>query len=388
MADLDDPATFRGQLQRGRGSAVRRAPSEPRAGEAVYECVIDDPRWDRQVESRAAYLAGLVWELRLSLTPIEEHLVAFDGDEPDDLSLLLDVVALLAMQGREDAVGVLRRYVTGGKYWNEVLNTIVFVQPTLAPDVRLDLVDDALGARTFDELRDVAENGDESWMGAVREHRPQVLRFFDRIEDIDVPPAQPRPGAASRQSRRTLRDLPRDELLQSIAGRGIRRRTAFEELGRRGDLIVLDLVEDPNLRNPAGWLPGASQALRALGAAAVPRARTWLSAGVAPLAELGLHVVAGSGDQTDVPDLMSALRRAFDDDDLWCFAEIPAEGLGRLQVAEAAPLVSAAWEKTVHSYARGPFLTALRGCAPQAAEALAEEGLRDCEPTVQEIARS
>jgi hypothetical protein len=99
-------------------------------------------------------------------------------------------------------------------------------------------------------------------------------------------------------------------------------------------------------------------------------------------------VLATHGDHTDVPALMSALRRAFDDDSQWCSAETPASGLGRLQVAEAAPLLEAAWQATIHSRARASFLTALQSCAPQAAEAMAHEGLDDCEPTVQETARA
>ena len=136
---------------------------------------------------------------------------------------------------------------------------------------------------------------------------------------------------------------------------------------------MLDLVEDPGLRNAAGWPPGAARALEHLGTAAVPRARGWVSGGH-PLAELGIRVLAASGDDTDVPVLLAALGQAFDDDDRWCSAEIPARGLGRLRVAAAAPLLVSAWQATVHSYARRDFLTALRGCAPHAAQALGEEG--------------
>lgn len=63
-----------------------------------------------------------------------------------------------------------------------------------------------------------------------------------------------------------------------------------------------------------------------------------------------------------------------------------AEGLGRLHVAEAAPLLQAGWERATHSHARAPFLAALHRCAPQAARILADEGREDCEPAVREIA--
>ena len=381
--DYDDPTTFRGQLQRGRGIAARRAPGEPRAGEAVYECVIDDPRWDRQTESRDTYLAGLVVVLDLPLTPIEEHLAAFDGDEPNDISLLLGVLARLARDGHADAVGAVRRYLANGKFWDELLDALVFAErgPTPAPDVVDDLVGQALGHRTDDEFRDLIENGGGSWIRIVVKRHPELLRFFPE----NTAPGDRTGRDEHRRWMRTIRDHPREELLVQIERKGLAGRSAMEELGRRGDLTVVDLVEDLGRRDPTGWIPGASQALEHLGPAAVPRARLWLSRDDT-LAGLGLRVLAGSGGHTDVPKLMSALRSAFDDDDLWCFAEIPAKGLGRLQVTEAAPLLHAAWERTVHSRARAPFLTALRACEPRGAQALAQEGLSDCEHTVRSIA--
>jgi hypothetical protein len=126
MPSYDDPTTFRGQLQRGRGVAARRAPSAPHADDAVYECVINDPRWDRQTETRGTYLAGLVQKLGLQLTPLESHLVAYDDDDPWDIGLLLHVLALLTSAGREDAAAVMRRYVTAGKHWSAALNALAF----------------------------------------------------------------------------------------------------------------------------------------------------------------------------------------------------------------------------------------------------------------------
>jgi hypothetical protein len=72
----------------------------------------------------------------------------------------------------------------------------------------------------------------------------------------------------------------------------------------------------------------------------------------------------------------------------WCSAEIPARGLGRLKAGQAAPGLAAAWQGTVHSLAREAFLKGLQGCAPRIAESFAEEGLYDCEPSVQRLARA
>ena len=40
----------------------------------------------------------------------------------------------------------------------------------------------------------------------------------------------------------------------------------------------------------------------------------------------------------------------------------------------------------MHSLAREAFLQGLQGCAPRIAESFAEEGLYDCEPSVQRLA--
>lgn len=388
MESYDDPSTFRGQLQRGRGIAYQAARNQAQAGDAVYECVIDDPRWDRQAESRDTYLAGLIRTLDLPLTPLEEHLTAFDDDDPDDIDLLLNVVAELAAAGHGEAIGVLRRYVTSGRHWSAALTALVFAEPAdalRALGVRDDLISEALACRTDAELEKLVTDGDDEWMQPVLERHPRLQRSYATSEET---PEQRRAEALASRRRLAQRmaEAPREELLRQIAHEPGMRRRALEELGRRGDEIVLDLVEDPGLRNTADWIPGAPQALKHLGAAAVPRARRWLSDD-ATMAAFGIRVLAADGDRHDVPALISALERAFHDDDLWCAAETPAEGLGRLRIAEAAPLLLAAWEKTIHSYARRRLLPALHRCAPQVGEAVAVEGLDDCESTVRDIAR-
>jgi hypothetical protein len=44
---------------------------------------------------------------------------------------------------------------------------------------------------------------------------------------------------------------------------------ALDELGRQGDLRLLDLAADVRLRNGAGWTPGMARALEHLGDKAV-----------------------------------------------------------------------------------------------------------------------
>jgi hypothetical protein len=213
--------------------------------------------------------------------------------------------------------------------------------------------------------------------------QPRIRRLVQDRASARWSARPPVPGTAGRQK---IRDVRAEDLLQDITAGGPARRQALEELGRRGEMLVLDLAEDPGLRNAAGWIPGMPQALHHLGPAAIPRARAWTrDGGDSTLAGFGTRVLAECGDDSDIPALLSALHRDIADAD-WCSAEIPARGLGRLEAGQAASDLAAAWQSTVHSLAREAFLRGLQGCAPRIAGSFAEEGLYDCEPSVQRLA--
>jgi hypothetical protein len=380
MTSHDDPATFRGQLQRGRGIAARRAPREPGAADAVYECVISDPRWDRQVDQRDGYLASLILRLDLSLEPIERHLTASDDEDVDGVELALQVLALLPFVGRRDATAVLRRYALEGRHWDAALDAIGSAGTLKLADLWVGLADDIVAGHGEDRIRAVAWYGSEPWK-TWAESQPETRRILD-----DTRPRQQSHGPETqyRQLRQTITETTTEELIRQVVAGGPERRLALEALGDRGDRLVLDLAEDPGLRNAAGWIPGMPQALHHLGTAAVPRARVWIT-GEGILAELGARVLAEHGNDSDVPALLSALCHDLDDEN-WCSAEIPARGLGRLHARHAADDLAAAWENTAHSLARQAFLDGLRGCAPEIAEPFAEEGLWDCESSVRQFA--
>src|SRR5258708_13564080 len=117
--------TLHGQLQRGLGRGARRAAQVRGSGELVYDCVRQDPRWDRQVESRGLYYARLIVDLELSCGPLAEHL--FD---PDDLidsdewrtSLTIDVLAHLVRLTRPEAAQPLPPYAMDRANWCEALD--------------------------------------------------------------------------------------------------------------------------------------------------------------------------------------------------------------------------------------------------------------------------
>nr|WP_062339264.1 hypothetical protein [Herbidospora sakaeratensis] len=353
---------------------MHRTSTAPGAADAVYECVITDPRWDRQVDQRDGYLAGLIARLDLPLAPIEQHLLTYDGEDAEPVELALRVLALLPMAGRLDAAAVLRGYAIDGPHWSTALEAIGDSGAMTLPAIWDGLADDIMANRDDAQLAQAIWCDSEPWTTFARS-QPRVRRII-----VERNASRP-PGPARRDTRPGIVAIGTEDLIGLVAAGGSGRRRALEELGRRGDRVVFDFAEDPGLRNAAGWLPGIPQALHHLGRDALPRARTWIGSGDDTLVAFGERVVAEVGDRGDAPALLAALHRTVAAGE-WCAAEVPARGLGRLGIQEAASELMAAWEGTLHSLAREAFLDGLRGCAPREAEALVVEGLDDCEPTV------
>jgi hypothetical protein len=318
----------------------------------------------------------------LPLAPVEEHLITFEGADAEEIDLALSVLALLPFTGRRDAVPILRRYATEGRHWQAAVDAIYYSGAFKLPGLWDGFAEDIADSHDDTQLAEAIWLVSEPWITFARS-QPRIRRLVEQAtaaaqqrkesRAAGSPPGRTEPGGAGTE-----------DLLQVIASGGPGRSPALIELGRRGELLVLDLAEDPGLRNAAGWIPGMPRALHHLGPAAIPRARLWISAD-STLARFGERVLAEYGDTADIPVLHTALQSAMADGD-WCGAETPARGLGRLHAARATPDLISAWQMTVHSRARADYLQGLQGCAPQTAEPFTEEGLFDCESLVQRLA--
>ncbi|MEY9837542.1 HEAT repeat domain-containing protein [Streptacidiphilus sp. EB103A] len=373
------PATLQGQLERGRGLGAQRAPHAPGAAELVYSCVLTDSRWDRQTEYRDSYLTRLIHRMDLPLGPIEDHLLGHRGSDAEEIELSLQVLALLPFLGRLDAVPVLRRYAASGIHWAAAIEAIEWTGSLKLAAVWDGLDRDVLAGHDDAALAAELDNG-EPWTSWART-QPRIRRLLrERAASRPVLPARAGRAATDHAGSSTA------ELSKRVAaGPGPERRRALEELGQRGDPIVLDLAEDPSLRNAAAWTPGLPQALHHLRTTAVPRARTWIGHRDDTLDRLARRVLSEFGEHEDAPYLLNALTTATEGGN-WCAAEVPARGLGRLHVTAAAEPLMHLWEATEHSSAREAILAGLSGCAPETAALCAMEGLDDCEPSVQRTA--
>jgi hypothetical protein len=364
---LHSARSLHGRLQRGRGCAARRAAGTPGTGDLVYECVTRDPRWDT-LDDRGLYYARLIFDLELGLGPLAGHLFApEDHTDPDDdrTNLTLDVLARLVELGRREAAGPLREYAREGLNWYAALAQLV------------ELDDPALAEGLGEVAATRCDDRELAWLcgvdGAVTRKWAERHPRIAAARRPDPRPHEPRAGLAERSD---------DDLAALARGRGDGVTAAILELGRRRSPIVLDLAEE---LLPEGTHDGPlCRAVRDLGDAALPRARTWAAEGRS-YQDVGVDVLAAHGTEADVPILLAALERSLEEED-WDLAAVPADGLGRLRSRAAiAPLLHA-WEQSASSQLRVNVLGALTAVDRHVAEPYLVEALWDCEDGARRIA--
>jgi hypothetical protein len=191
---FSDASTRAGRIERGRGCAD----ADRNDADSVYRCVIEDSRWDRQVDERDRYLADLIARLRLPVTPLARHLdtAAAQNAEEEDVWLTLDVLALLAFRGRTDAVAVVRRQIRTGRYRSYAFEAVGSTGAWKVPGVIDELAGPIAAEYSDDELAGVAGTG-EFWPMFAR-LEPRIARAVDGRAA-----ATRRPGGATRRPHRT-----------------------------------------------------------------------------------------------------------------------------------------------------------------------------------------
>ncbi|NEB36563.1 hypothetical protein [Streptomyces sp. SID14515] len=345
------PDSTEGLLQRGRGQGAVRALQDPRGSAAlVYDGIRRDWRWDG-TDDRSLYLARLVQDLELSLTPVVDMLL---GDEEACLRAC-EVLELLALARSDEAREALREYVRTGEHWVLVMESVSSAWPP----------------GWWEDLRDVAH----ARIGAETElpyHSEPWTRFGIETQGS---PSVPRPSLAR---------LGTAELLALLADADTQRATKIDALralnGREptdGLIPLVPLLGAPNQRRP---LPLLTRAVRRLGPLAVPAARDWARDGRPWLARLGVDVLADHPDLEALPGLVEELAAQWTAG-AWCGPDRTARrlaGLGPVAV-DAVPHLRRFWLCTPHSYERAAYLEALAAIDRDGLEVLFTESLWDCE---------
>ncbi|MGH8879561.1 MAG: hypothetical protein ACRD0P_19805, partial [Stackebrandtia sp.] len=383
-----DPAgTLRGLLQRGRGNGARQAIASG-AAEEVLACVGADWRWDWQAEDRLGYLARLVRDLDIDITPIVTQM--HDSPDPDDwtdhshrFQLAVGTLELLAVDGDREARDALIDYVENGAYWIDALESLALSWPSEDWRGLYRVAVERLEPAAMDFL----SPDFEPWKTWVAEHPEIAAALPERKSEHRRRRSRPKPG-------------PVDELLALLRDPDEPRVAKTKALHRLSagpvPIEFLDLAETLTHRllpdRTEHPIPGVSKAVEALGSSALGHARRWAGEPDSPMVWLGRRTLSEHGDRGDLAVLSGSVGRLLADGE-WCGIDTLVDGMIRIGLAED-PASNVAtrtlhqlewlWRSTPHSHERAAYLRGLIALG-QANEQLVE-GLWDCQDNVRELA--
>jgi hypothetical protein len=326
-----------GKLQRGRGAGWLEAMECPaEARQDVFACVLADPRWDRQVESRSAYYAALILALGGRLEAIDEHLrgLAAAGADEADAWLPLGVLRELARRRDRGAARILDGLATDGP---------------LHEQVRGSLAEEAAPRRT----------------AADRHH--ELRASLDALPDDRLVSLAEAPTTS--EGRIALRLLgARDN--STLVPRAVTRLTArsMDRTARGPEHVayIRYLEELPAHR-------------------VLPLARDWLDSPW-PLSLAAECLFARHAEPEDRARVLATAEVAFDSDDMYRLCSM-LDALARVPDSTLGPFLGKVCTATAYSYARW---RALRVLAQRPTDGTAaphlREALWDCEPESREVA--
>lgn len=337
---LADGDSLLGQLQRGRGAGWLAAVDDPVRGRAdLLTCLADDPRWDRQVESRSDYYATLAIALNVAAAEIAA-LVRSDDDW-----LPRGTLEAMAERGAVDAADVIddlkRRY----------------------PD--------------SDPLRD--ERHQDEWISTPPP--PPTTAPIDVL--LASLPHGPIPKAVLHRLRLT-RDPTELAALrvasQDPSGPGFR--LAMEAIGGRGDTDAIPTVTALLATDPIGIARSASiRYLKALpSSATLPLAREWarLPGGRGDVAQM---LLSDHAEAEDIPLVLDLLHAATHN---YAICSL-VDALARVPSLGPHPELQAIFTEINYSYGRRRAAIALAATDPEFAQTFAFECLWDCESETRAI---
>lgn len=424
--ELADPGTRLGQLQRGRGAGFLAALSAGEAGVAdVLAAAAFDPRWDRQIESRAGHYAALLHALGADPGPLAVRIAEVgartEGDSWDAW-LPIEVLARLADRGDARAAGMLADAIADGPLWRASLDAVAAVggEALLRRTIPTAAIHQLVARVSAQELAEAIREPDDplaAWLSEV-----PALRFVAARDSGDAPrtldgPAEwvagrirvpPSSVDASMSTEELLThtepaalrriveilDQRRDEATTARLVRAVDERNprqalmALSALGRRGCQDFVDLAEGhlraltaepPAVGRRDPMFLGYSRYLAALPPEAVlTRARGWFDEEW-PLGNVGQNVLARHATEDDLPLLHTAGAAALAAGEMYRLCSI-LEALTTVGSVRSLNVLCAAYEGAPYSWARQRALEGLaRLPGETSAQAAMHEALWDCE---------
>lgn len=370
---LSSPNTVLGMLQRGRGEgflAVRDLEIDE-ATELVWRCVVHDPRWDLQVESRAEYYSLLIEELEVDIGRFRAQSCPKPFDDVDQ-RLVVDVLGELAKRGHDLAAEVLLTHVNPSGQWDDAVYQLSLIPQSnfldqLVVELEANFGEEdrvAIVARWSDEIAwdELAPN--RSWVrdglstSEVRvQSRGRAPELPDVAEGAEVLLAYPWPPVLPKRLVHRLTNMLREGelelLLEAVKQPGIAQWVAFNVLGRLnhpGAIDVAAVILEADKSGPSRR--GAFRYIESLDPEhTLPLARSWYSTndGRSTAAQ---RILARHSEPEDAPLLVDQLKHAWEVRDFYSLCSY-AEAL-KLHPADVPwDLCAEIFEQTEYSYSRG-----------------------------------
>ncbi|TMA89361.1 MAG: hypothetical protein E6J63_11525 [Deltaproteobacteria bacterium] len=403
-----------GLLQRGRGAGFLWALGHAEeARPLLVRCITRDPRWDRQLESRAPYYAEIALAVGLDLSPLERHLREHDDANRDGYGSLLAVETLHAMAcaGSDEALRMQGDYIAYGAHWDTALHGLVVLananELPLIPGAQqaLDGLLAAVRAR-FSNHEALVAALDREWpdyepwrQWAQRD--TEIAAALAEAEAGYLRSQRPRTPAANLSTREILARPDVRSFRRALAARcggenaallldaarsgsGDAQAAALIALGEQNDARVLEpaLSLLPSVPPPpaSSWMRYAI--LRALsGLPADPGlvyARKWYQTNNFVLRRSAENIFARHAEPEDATMLREGAQRAFEEGDDYRVCDA-MDALARIPQLGPYPEVRAVFDGHRYSRARADAAAALAATDPAFPRDRAFECLWDCD---------
>ncbi len=408
--------SLRGMLQRGRGRGLLEVLKiqQENAWSLIEDCLWNDPRLDRQCESRDWFYGTLMLRTQMPLSKLTDILDAErDAGDGDMNTLALDVLGWLGSQGRADALDALERYIEHGHEWERaswglIETQILDAAERIARAIQQRIPDSQSLADAISE----AWNLDDAVLQVLAQHnsplvqdavRSEVSRRLeqDRNQDTEKESIAKLTAlelvAASEGSRQTfllgkqLRALvtPKDGdwLLAQLSIDHPKR----SEVALRG----LEGIVDVSMAEPLlAFLHAIAQTdfqivharlrqilLNLPAAIMLPLARQWINETQGCFRSLASDVFVKHAEPCDIPLLSRSLAESLDDEEsqVGCICDW-LDALARMRAHGAVAEVEAAFQHMQYAYGRNRAAMALASMHPELFKArYADECRFDCQ---------
>jgi hypothetical protein len=377
--------------------------------ELLLACIRDDPRWDRQLDSRGSYYANLFQSLRLDVSPLLELLREREAN-PEEASrwLILEILGLLSRKGDGGATTILRNYLEGSDFWSEAIFPLLERRPAS----ELSGLDRVVCRRCPDdeELAHHVCEGEpwRTWSNsnpriATALRRAQIRRIAalaeqspNRFTGCSLPELF---AQVSRENWLAIRKVLRTKItLQDLAllESHLRAETPWQCKLALAGLCCLDgegpflvwkrFVEAGHNLPPMLRMSCSLVARSVTAASARETGRSWFQHPDEILRALGQQLLVQTSTPEELPLLQSAVAPALETGDMYALCRI-TEALERIGSPSAWNVLALAFQEMPYSYGRHFLARAMFAGAPDRfTEEVAGSALWDCEPDVRETA--